>query len=135
MSYDVTPDTHRPLPAGFLLQQAIGKHAQAFAADRDHFDGEKRRAIRTAIRVAFLGEFESDAANAKPSLWVFVTQASPALHAVTPLWRGRGPLGYFHAGYLPAKDNAEVTSIVQDCIARGGYDEAEWREFVSRSIA
>ncbi|WP_263355276.1 hypothetical protein [Acidicapsa acidisoli] len=85
---------------------------------------------RTYIRPALRNEFDiftSEAEfQARPMLWVLVTQTSPGHHMILPVWRGHA----FWNGPDVATDQGVAEVFLQMCL-RQGLNLSEWYGYVS----
>ncbi len=133
-SKQISPFTQGyPLPSSIRYQTATW-HSAGFIKDRNYFIANK--ASRNLIRFAEFNEFEpfNSLGYLKPPLILHVFSVSPAMHVVIPVYRG-APFFEVKGAYANTTSDAEVSSIVEECQRRGGWDADAWQAYLDRKRA
>lgn len=125
-----------PLPNRHWLQDPHDRNTRDFIRDRDHFialGGKRNLFTRWHQEIDIVPRWYAATMGKEiypPQLIVLVVKLTDALHMVSPVWRGKP-----YCEYHTEKTDLEVASRVKSYADCGGYNPAEWEDYITKRDA
>lgn len=125
-----------PLPNRQWLQDPHDRNSRDFLKDRDHFAslGGRRNLFTRwhpesdVVPRWYAGTMPKEIFP--PQLVVLVVKLTDALHLVSPVWRGRP-----YCEHQSELTDLEVASRVKSYADCGGFNHADWEDYIARRDA